>query len=162
MPKFIDMSIKTGMPAEYYEGAKAAGPLATFNGADSWVDHPYKDGLALIGDAAGHTDPSWGQGLALTLRDARELRDALAANDDWDAAGHAYATAHDRNFNTIHTVDDWLTQFFYETGPEADARRERAFPLIAQDPTRVPDVGFSGPDGADLSDAAKRRFFGEE
>ncbi len=162
VPKFIESSVKNGMPAEYFEGAKAAGPLATFDGADCWVDHPYKEGLALIGDAAGHSDPSWGQGLALTVCDARELRDALSANDDWDAAGHAYAAAHDRNFGTIHTADDWLTQFFYETGPEADARRERAFPLIAQDPARIPDVGFSGPDGADLSDAAKRRFFGEE
>ncbi len=160
--KFVAAAVKTGMPPEYFEGAKAAGPLATFDGADCWVDHPYKAGLALIGDAAGHTDPSWGQGLALTLRDARELRDALSANDDWDAAGHAYAQAHDRSFGTIHTADDWLTQFFYETGPEADARRERAFPLIAQDPTRVPDVGFSGPDGAVLDEAAKRRFFAEE
>jgi 2-polyprenyl-6-methoxyphenol hydroxylase-like FAD-dependent oxidoreductase len=126
------------------------------------VDHPYKDGLALIGDAAGYTDPSWGQGLALTLRDVRELRDALAATDDWQAAGHAYAEAHDRSFGTIHTVDDWLTQFFYETGPEADARRARAFPLIAEDPSRAPDAGFSGPDGADLSEGARRRFFGEE
>jgi 2-polyprenyl-6-methoxyphenol hydroxylase-like FAD-dependent oxidoreductase len=162
VPKFIEQSIKTGMPAEYFEGAKAAGPLATFDGADCWVEHPYKEGLALIGDAAGHSDPSWGQGLALTLSDVRELRDALVANDDWDAAGHAYAAAHDRNFGAIHTADDWLTQFFYETGPEANARRERAFPLIAQDPTRVPDVGFSGPYGADLSEGAKRRFFGEE
>jgi 2-polyprenyl-6-methoxyphenol hydroxylase-like FAD-dependent oxidoreductase len=160
--KFIEASVKTGMPAEYYEGAKAAGPLATFDGADCWVDHPYKNGLALIGDAAGHTDPSWGQGLALTLRDVRELRDALSANDDWDAAGHAYAAAHDRNFGTIHTADNWLTEFFYETGPEADARRARAFPLIAQDPTRAPDVGFIGPDGAVLDEAAKRRFFAEE
>jgi 2-polyprenyl-6-methoxyphenol hydroxylase-like FAD-dependent oxidoreductase len=150
------------MPAEYFEGAQAAGPLATFEGAPCWVDHPYKSGLALIGDAAAHTDPSWGQGLALALRDVRELRDALTANDDWDAAGHAYAEAHDRVFGAVHTVDDWLTQFFYESGPEADARRERAFPLIAQDPTRVPDLGFSGPDGVDLSDAARRRFFAEE
>jgi 2-polyprenyl-6-methoxyphenol hydroxylase-like FAD-dependent oxidoreductase len=160
--KFVAEAVKTGMPPEYFEGAQAAGPLATFEGADCWVDHPYKDGLALIGDAAAHSDPSWGQGLSLTLRDARELRDALSASDDWDAAGHAYAKAHDGYYNVIHTVEDWLTQFFYETGPEADARRQRAFPLIAQDPTRVPDAIFSGPESTVLSEETKRRFFAEE
>jgi 2-polyprenyl-6-methoxyphenol hydroxylase-like FAD-dependent oxidoreductase len=162
VPKFIEAAVNAGMPREYFEGAKAAGPLATFKGADCWVDHPYKGGVALIGDAASHTDPSWGQGLALTVRDARELRDALSANDDWDAAGHAYASDHDRYYGVIHTVEDWMTQFFFEMGPEADARRERAFPLIAQDPTRVPDAIFSGPEATVVNEQTKRRFFGEE
>jgi 2-polyprenyl-6-methoxyphenol hydroxylase-like FAD-dependent oxidoreductase len=82
VPAFIEATIASGMPAEYLEGARAAGPLATFDGADCWVDHPYRDGVALVGDAAASTDPSWG--LSLTLRDARVLRDALLANDDWD------------------------------------------------------------------------------
>lgn len=159
--KFIDASVAVGMPAEYFEGAKPAGPLATFDGADCWVEHPYKDGVALVGDAAATSDPSWGQGLALTMRDVRVLRDALTANDDWDAAGHAYATEHDRYFGIVHTAEDWMTQFFYEMGAEADARRAKAFPLIAQDPTRVPDVTTSGPDVV-LDDGTRRRSFGEE
>ena len=162
VPRFIEESIKAGMPGEYFEGARAAGPLATFEGADCWVDHPYREGVALIGDAAAHSDPSWGQGLALTLRDARLLRDALLANDDWDAAGHAYAEAHDRDYGVIHTVEDWLTQFFYETSPEAQARRERAFPLIAQDPMRVPDALFGGPETTVVNEETRRRFFGED
>lgn len=159
--QFIDASVAVGMPAAYFEGARPAGPLATFDGADCYVEHPYRDGVALVGDAAATSDPSWGQGLSLTLRDVRVLRDALTANDDWDAAGHAYATEHDRYFGVVHTAEDWMTQFFYEMGPEADARRARAFPLIAQDPTRVPDVINSGPDVV-LDDAARRRFFAEE
>jgi 2-polyprenyl-6-methoxyphenol hydroxylase-like FAD-dependent oxidoreductase len=162
LPSFIEASVATGMPAEYFEGAQAAGPLATFEGAPTWVEHPYKSGIALIGDAAAHTDPSWGQGLSLTLRDVRELRDALSANDDWEAAGHAYAEAHDAVYNAVHVVDGWQTQFFFETGAAADERRERAFALIAEDPTRMPDLGFSGPDGVDLSETARKRFFGEE
>jgi menaquinone-9 beta-reductase len=39
------------------------GPLASFDGADTWVEHPFKDGLALIGDAGASSDPSFGQGL---------------------------------------------------------------------------------------------------
>ena len=33
-------------------GARAFGPLATFDGAETWVDHPYKAGVVLMGDAA--------------------------------------------------------------------------------------------------------------
>ncbi|MDP9237100.1 MAG: FAD-dependent monooxygenase [Chloroflexota bacterium] len=161
VPRFIDESVSSGMPQEYFEGARPTGPLATFDGADNWVEQPYRDGVALIGDAAAATDPSWGQGLALTLRDARTLRDALTSNDDWDDAGRAYAGEHDRYFHVLHTVEDWLTQFFYETGPEADARRGRAFPLMAEDPTRQPDALFSGPDHP-ITDTMRRRFFGEE
>src|SRR6185295_14945917 len=139
-------SVGAGMPAEYFEGADAAGPLATFDGADCYVEHPYKDGVALLGDAASSSDPSWGQGLSLTMRDARVMRDALLANDDWDAAGHTYAKGHDPHFGAVHTAEDWLTTFFFQTGPEGDALRARAFPLIAQDPTRMPDTLFSGPD----------------
>jgi 2-polyprenyl-6-methoxyphenol hydroxylase-like FAD-dependent oxidoreductase len=161
VPRFIEESVATGMPQEFFQGATPAGPLATFEGADCWVDHPYGDGLALVGDAAASSDPSWGQGLSLTLRDVRVLRDALLASDDWDAAGHTFASEHDRYFDVLHTVEDWLTQFFMEIGPAADARRGRAFPLIAQDPTRQPDALFSGPDHP-VDESTRRRFFGED
>ncbi len=159
--RFIDESVAVGVPREFFEGAKPPGPLATFEGADCWVDHPYREGVALIGDAAASSDPSWGQGLSLTLRDVRTLRDALLANDDWDAAGHAYSEQHDTYFGIIHNVEDWLTQFFYETGPDADARRARAFPLMVEDPTRQPDAMFSGPDQP-VDETTRRRLFGEE
>jgi 2-polyprenyl-6-methoxyphenol hydroxylase-like FAD-dependent oxidoreductase len=161
IPRFIEDVVTTGIPREYFEGAQPVGPLATFDAAASWIEHPYKDGVVLIGDAAASSDPSWGQGLSLTMRDARVLRDALVANDDWDAAGHAYATEHDRYFAIEHTTENWLSEFFYETGSGADQRRERAFPLIAQDPARIPDHGFSGPD-LPVDETTRRRLFGEE
>jgi 2-polyprenyl-6-methoxyphenol hydroxylase-like FAD-dependent oxidoreductase len=80
--------------------------LASFNGADSWVARPYADGIALIGDAAVASDPSWGQGLALTLRDVRVLSDVLLADTDRNRAGHAYAAAHDRYYGTLHTIEN--------------------------------------------------------
>ena len=139
LPRFIEESVRSGAPAEWYAGAKAVGPLATFDGADTWVEHPYKNGVVLIGDAAAASDPSWGQGLSLTVRDVRVLRDHLLSHENWDEAGHAYAAEHDRHYGVIHRVDNWVSQMFFETGPVAEARRARAFPLIAQDPTRVPD-----------------------
>jgi 2-polyprenyl-6-methoxyphenol hydroxylase-like FAD-dependent oxidoreductase len=161
LPRFIEESVRSGAPAEWYAGAKAVGPLATFDGADTWVEHPYQNGVALIGDAAAASDPTWGQGLCLTVRDVRVLRDHLLSHENWDEAGHAYAAEHDRHYGVIHTVDNWLSQMFFETGPAGEERRARAFPLLAQDPTRAPDHGLSGPD-LPLDETVRRRFFGEE
>jgi 2-polyprenyl-6-methoxyphenol hydroxylase-like FAD-dependent oxidoreductase len=161
LPRFIAESVRSGAPAEWYAGAKAAGPLATFEGADTWVEHPYTAGVVLIGDAAAASDPTWGQGLSLTVRDVRVLRDHLLREANWDAAGHAYAEEHDRHYGVIHTAENWLSQMFFALGPEAEACRARAFPLIAQDPARVPDHLACGPD-LPLDETLRRRFFGEE
>jgi 2-polyprenyl-6-methoxyphenol hydroxylase-like FAD-dependent oxidoreductase len=161
LPRFIAESIRSGAPAEWYEGVKAAGPLATFDGADVWVEHPYQGGVVLIGDAAATSDPTWGQGLSLTVRDARVLRDALLNHADWDVAGHAYAAEHDRYYGVIHRVEEWLSQLFLEIGPVGEARRAKALPLIAQDPTRAPDHMMGGPE-LPADETVRRRFFGEE
>jgi 2-polyprenyl-6-methoxyphenol hydroxylase-like FAD-dependent oxidoreductase len=161
LPHFIDESIKTGAPAEFYTGVKAAGPLATFDGADAWVAHPYRAGVVLVGDAAAANDPCFGQGLSLTLRSVRVLRDQLLAHKDWETAGQAYAAAYGRDYGVIHRVTQWWGQMLFEPGPEADARRARALPLIAQDKTRVIPHLFSGPE-LPADEAVRRRFFGEE
>lgn len=152
---------QTGISAETYADARPVGPLASFDMTESWVEHPYREGLALLGDAAGSSDPTWGQGMSVTLRDARVLSTAMLTNDDWDAAGKAYASARDRYFHAMVTTEDWLFQMFLEPGPVNDEMRARAMPLIASDPTRVPDHGFSGPD-LPFDETVRRRFFGEE
>jgi 2-polyprenyl-6-methoxyphenol hydroxylase-like FAD-dependent oxidoreductase len=162
VPRFIEECVKTGMDAAYFEGARPAGPLATFPGVYEWVEHPYKDGVALIGDAACTSDPTWGQGLSLAVRGVRELRDALLTDDDWDRAGAAYAEAHARFWGTSRTVEGWFTELFFSRGPEADMVRGRALGKVAQDPERLHDCGFSGPDAAPADEAARRRFFGED
>ena len=75
-----------GVPSEWLVDAQPEGPLATFDGAHRWVERPYRDGVVLVGDAAGASDPSWGSGLSRTLRDVRLLRDALIADNDWPLA----------------------------------------------------------------------------
>ncbi|HET8985873.1 MAG TPA: FAD-dependent monooxygenase [Trueperaceae bacterium] len=159
--RLLDLAKASGAPAEWFDGAELSGPLAAFDGADHWVESPYRAGVVLVGDAAAASDPSFGCGTALTLRDARVLSEELSASDDWYAASRRYAAEHDRYFGSLHTIIDWLTQMYRETGPEADARRRRAFPLFEQDRTRIPDVVGSGPDGPS-DETARRRFFGEE
>jgi 2-polyprenyl-6-methoxyphenol hydroxylase-like FAD-dependent oxidoreductase len=146
--------------AEFHSAAKSAGPLASFDGGDVWVNHPYRHNVALLGDAAATSDPSFGQGMSLALRDARVLRDALLNDSDWDRAGHSYAEQHDAYFNNCHTSTVWFRQIFQEQSPEAAVRRQRALPLIAEDLTRVPDHIFSGPEMS-LDDSVRSRFFGE-
>jgi menaquinone-9 beta-reductase len=145
---FLKECVRSGLPPELFEGASAAGPLASFDGADSWVERPYQAGVALIGDAAATSDPTWGQGLSLTLRDARTLRDALLGVDDWDTACHAVAIDHDRCFDRIRTAESWFTRIFLEPGPDADALRGRVLPQMESDPFFLPDTIFSGPDMA--------------
>ncbi len=89
------------------------------------------------------------------------LRDQLLSTDDWNAAGERYAEEQHRQFQVIRTLEDWLRSMFLETGPEADARRAKALPLIAQDDTRMPDLFGLGPD-APINNTIRRRFFGEE
>lgn len=114
-----------------------------------------------MGDSATSSDPTWGQGLSLTSRDARVLRDQLLSQDDWDAAGHSYAAEHDAYAGRLHTFNRWFADMFLTAGPAADARRARAMPLIAEDPTRQPDSLISGPD-MPADEAARKRFFGED
>lgn len=146
--------------AEAYAEVKSLGPLATFDVSESWVDHPYREGVALLGDAAATTDPTFGQGMPTALRDARVLHDSLLAHSDWDEAGKQYARLRDIYFHNSHMVCRWFRTLFQDPGPEAKVLRQRAMPLIAQDLTRVPDHLFSGPD-LPADDAVRARFFGE-
>lgn len=70
---FVEASVTAGAPREWFAGAEVAGPLASFDCAETWVDHPYRAGVVLVGDAAATSDPTFGCGLSLTMRDVRVL-----------------------------------------------------------------------------------------
>ncbi len=150
--------VEVGAPAEWFHHAEGIGPLATFNCAARWVDRPYRDGIVLVGDAAASTDPTHGAGLSLTLRDVRVLQDFLLTNADWQAAGTAYAEAHDRDFASLHRMHGWFKDFFHAAGPEADAVRAKAVAKHAEEPSRQPDIIGLGPD-VPSDETARRRFF---
>lgn len=159
--EFISISISAGAPSEWYVNAVTAGPLASFESADTWVSHPYGNGIALIGDAASSSDPCYGCGLSLTLRDVRVLRDLLLTEKDWDLAAHQYAAEHDRYYDSIHRLTNWMTMLLYEPGQLAADRRERAFARIAEDPKRQPDLVGQGPEFPS-DDNAYRDLFGDD
>lgn len=161
LARFLDYSRRTTSFPGFYDGSlRCIGPLASFACDEDWVEHPYSNGVALIGDAAATSDPAYGQGMSLTLRDVRTLIEALLGNSDWDGAGHDYAAEHQRYFSVIHSSCEWLRQIFQEQGPAADRRREIAMPLILEDPTRIPDHIMSGPE-LPIDEGVRARFFGE-
>jgi 2-polyprenyl-6-methoxyphenol hydroxylase-like FAD-dependent oxidoreductase len=152
---FIDYCVTCGAPSEWFEGADIAGPLATFEAADSWVDRPYHNGVVLIGDAAASNDPSWGCGLSLMFRDVRTLRDRLTSVDNWDTAAGQYASEHDAYYGRLRTIVSWLRTVLYGLGSEADGVREHASARMAESP----DLVGKGPDNP-TDDAARIRFLG--
>ena len=153
--------VDSGVPAEVYANSTPAGPLATFEGRTTWAATAFHNGVALVGDAAANTDPTWGQGLSMSLRDARVLTEALLGDPAWDRAGAAYAEARKEYFDTVHSMENWQTQLLMDTGPEADAARSRAFRSWRDDRTRNPDTFLSGP-GAPLDERDRSRYFGED
>jgi 2-polyprenyl-6-methoxyphenol hydroxylase-like FAD-dependent oxidoreductase len=157
LPQLAEYCVAAGIPPAWFRRAELAGPLATFEGADRWVEHPAQDGVALIGDAASASDPAWGCGIALTLRDVRLLRDQLNRTDDWDRAAQEYASAHATAFTALRTAESWMTTILYDQGPAADRMRERALPLLASG--RGPDFAGLGPESP-VDEATRIALFG--
>jgi 2-polyprenyl-6-methoxyphenol hydroxylase-like FAD-dependent oxidoreductase len=129
--RFIDESIKSSLPGRDYTAARAVGPLASFDMTETWVEHPYRNGVVLIGEAAGSNDPTWGQGLSITMRNVREFSERLRISDDWDLASHQYARARDAYFQMGLLVHGWHFNLMLGEGAEADRIRKRVLPLLA-------------------------------
>jgi 2-polyprenyl-6-methoxyphenol hydroxylase-like FAD-dependent oxidoreductase len=114
--------------------ATPVGPLASFPMTDTWLDTPVAEGVVLVGDAAGWSDPLYGQGLSVSLRDARLVGEALAASSSWTPEVltpyvEERAERMRRLRFTIRVMH--LTHHF---GPEAQDHRRRIRALVASDP----------------------------
>jgi 2-polyprenyl-6-methoxyphenol hydroxylase-like FAD-dependent oxidoreductase len=157
--EFVQLILETGVPEAWFASAQSIGPLAEFEGADRWVESPAKNGVALIGDAAASTDPSWGCGLSLSVTDVEHLSTALRGTPDWTAALARYAEEHDDYYGALHRVLGWMTELVWSSGPEADDRRARVFPRMLADPRGFPDAAGLGPFGPN-DETARRLILG--
>lgn len=115
--------------------ATPIGPCATFPMNDAWVDEPVVPGVALVGDAAGWSNPVTAQGLAISLRDARILAEALLAGPDWTPQGLAGYSDERRTrmarLRFASAMTDLLTGFGM---PDRAARRSRMLGLLRRRP----------------------------
>ena len=120
--------------------ATPAGPLAGYPMTDTWTDEIAVDGVVLIGDSAGWSDPIIGQGMAVTFRDAHLVTDAITATDDWStAAFDAYADERRERMRRLRyaSAGSYLVNGF---GAEARARRVRLREKFTVDPMSSPTV----------------------
>ncbi len=146
--------------ADYYADAKSGGPLASFDASDDWIEHPYRDGVALVGDAAATSDPTYGQGFLLPS----VVRECCAMNLSAIPIGMRQDIGTRINISAVFGPATpsraGIARFFKTLSPKSAALRAKAIPRIADDPTRVPDHILSGPD-LPLNEKVRARFFGE-
>jgi menaquinone-9 beta-reductase len=157
LPNLYQYLSQCHVPESWLEKINIVGPLASFEGAPTWVRHAFRHGIVLIGDAAAAPDPCFGGGQSLTFRDIRRLSELLLSNDDWNTAAEQYANAHDRDFQSVLTLERWLAQARYTVGPATRHIREHA--AAAQARGEAPNLLAFGPDQPTDEDA-RRRFLG--
>jgi flavin-dependent dehydrogenase len=146
---FIELSKKAGAPEKLFENAELIGPLNSFISADEWVDYPYKNGVALIGNAAASNDHCWSEDPAITLLSARLLSDALLADADWEKAGNAYAREFHQEYDLMHVFCRWYGSVLINPGYLGEAKRMKIFAyLMAKKMMRVNNIIVNGPNFA--------------
>jgi len=107
--------------------ARPIGPCRSYPSQDAWIDRPFGEGFVLMGDAAGYNDPIIGQGLSITMRDARLLRDALCETSEWGADTFApYAEERRERMRRLRFSARVVTQLYARFDADSLARRGRA------------------------------------
>ena len=147
--KFLEAFRLSTVPgSEYLAGGTPAGPCFSYGNEDSWTDTPYTEGVVLIGDAAGHNDPIIGQGLSITYRDVRIVRDLMLENRDWrPEIFRPYAEERRERMRRLRLTASSLSILNAEFGAHALQRRLKVRELRAQN--SFPDLAaaaFVGPE----------------
>ena len=113
------------------------------------MDNPTIDGVVLMGDAAGYNDPILGQGLSVTLRDARMLADILANESRWNSSVFTpYCEERRERMRRLRYIASFVTTLSARFEPVDLARREAAFALFAEDPElmNIAVGAYAGPE----------------
>lgn len=115
--------------------SEAIGPCRSYPCDDHWIESPVREGVVLIGDAAGHNDPTAGQGLSIAMRDVRIVRDILVQHADWSPdAFDAYITERIERMRRLRFSVGLLGDFRVEFDPSGKLRRQRALQKLAKNP----------------------------
>jgi menaquinone-9 beta-reductase len=115
--------------------AKPASHCFVYPNNDTWIDVPVVPGVVAIGDAAGHNDPTIGQGLSISHRDVRVVTDILKASADWSSAAlQPYAEERRERLRRLRIAARLMAVRDCEFGVAARARRERLKGKFMVDP----------------------------
>src|SRR5579863_663454 len=147
--RFLDaFRLKTVPGSECLVGGTPAGPCNSYGNEDSWTDSPVAPGVVLIGDAAGHNDPIIGQGLSISYRDVRIVRELMLENRDWKVdTFRPYVDERRERMRRLRMTASRFSILNAEFGPRALERRvkfreERARSAFID----IAPVAFIGPE----------------
>ncbi len=136
-------ALKSMPLGEHIARGEPIGPFHAYSNEDHWVERPTAAGVVLIGDAAGHNDPLIGQGLSITLRDVRLVRDIVLAGDWRQAAFEPYVAERLERMRRLRINARFAARLRVRFGPEAAATRARTM-------RRIREGGWLSPYGAAL------------
>ena len=162
---FLDAFRLRSLPGcEHLCNAQPAGPCSSYPNEDTWTDAVALPGVVLIGDAAGSNDPIIGQGLSITMRDVRLVRDALLGEREWTPRiFEPYAAERRERMRRLRFAASIHSTLQNEFGPAAEERRRRVRERALQDPSIMLPVFTTlvGPDNipAEMFDDAMRPHF---
>jgi menaquinone-9 beta-reductase len=147
--RFLDAFRLATVPgSEHLANGTPSGPCNSYGNEDTWTDVPYVPGVVLIGDAAGHNDPIIGQGLSISYRDVRIVRDLMLENRDWTAdIFQPYAEERRERMRRLRLTASTFSILSVEFGDRARERRRRVREERLHN--SFPDLGpaaFIGPD----------------
>lgn len=112
--------------SEAVASATPAGPCHSVPNQSTWTESPVRDGLILLGDAAGFNDPITGQGLSVSLRDVRVVSELLLGDNEWTPGAFApYVEERTERMRRLRMAAAMDSVLHAEFGPEATARKLR-------------------------------------
>jgi 2-polyprenyl-6-methoxyphenol hydroxylase-like FAD-dependent oxidoreductase len=129
--------------------ATPIGPCKSYPSQSAALDRCSARGAVLIGDAAGYTDPIFGQGISMTLRDCRIVRDLLVNGEPWtDATFEPYNKERKERIRRVMCVTRFGTTLFARFDEQGLQTRERAMQRISEQPElgALFKATFSGPE----------------
>jgi menaquinone-9 beta-reductase len=134
--RFLQAFDRPALPCgRAFAQAAPAGPCHGYPNNDVWIDNPVAPGIVLIGDAAGHNDPSGGQGISIALKDARLVAEALNASKAWSPEIFAdYIAQRREQMNRLRFATRLLAIYRMEFTEEARLRRKRGWQRMAAEP----------------------------
>lgn len=151
--RFLQAAALDAVPkGQAWAEAIPVGPCRTFPANDTWTDRPFVEGVVLIGDAAGYTNPLIGQGLAMALRDVRALSDRLLATPSWDEQTFVqYGVQRAERMRRVRFLAQLHATVWVAFGPDGRALRRRVAKQWQEDPSLLAAVRgvFTGPDQLD-------------
>src|SRR5262249_27047378 len=124
------------------------GPRTPCGNEARWPDWPPARGRGLMGDAAGHNDRIMGQGLYISYRDARLVRDLILDNREWTTdAFRPYAEERRERMRRLRFTATTSSILTAEFGPRAQRRRIRLREELARGNFINPTLAaFLGPE----------------